>query len=64
MWKAIFEKVLESCVYMDPTVYMYYVAAKRESELQAEQEPIGVRSSDVHMLRLVEGQRAPREARA
>jgi hypothetical protein len=64
MWKPILEWILESCAYMDPTAYMYHVTAKRESELRAEEERTGSRSSDVHILWLVEGHRAPREARA
>ncbi len=64
MWNPIVEWILESCAYMDPTVCMYRVTAKRESELRAEQERTGSSFADVPIVRLVEGHRAPRGARA
>jgi len=64
MWKPILEWILESCAYMDPTAHMYHVTAKRESEVRAEQERMVSRSTDVPTLRLMEGNRAPREAEA
>jgi hypothetical protein len=64
IWKPILEWILESCAYMDPTAYMYRVTAKHESEFRAEQERMGSRTADVHILRLAEWHRAPREARA
>jgi hypothetical protein len=64
MWKSKLEWILESCAYMDPTAYVYYITAKREGELRAEQERTESRSAGVPSLRLVEGHLAPREARA
>lgn len=64
MWKLRIDRILEACACMDATAYMYYVTAKRESELRADEERMGSRSANAPILRLAEGHQAPREARA
>lgn len=39
MWKSIINAVVESFATCDPVAYMYYLDAKRESELQAHVTP-------------------------
>jgi hypothetical protein len=46
MWKPLLDRILGSCVYMDPMAYMYYVTTKREGEVRADQERMVSRSID------------------
>lgn len=64
MWKAIVDAVIESFAYADPMVYMYYITAKREGELQAEAAPSEASRDRAVELRLVKASRVPQEARA
>ena len=63
MWKEIAEKVIESLACADPMGYVYYVAAKRESELQGTAVRHQATRDDLPVLRLVESFRAQGEAR-
>lgn len=64
MWKEIAEKVIESFACADPMGYMYYVASKRESELQGTAVRHQATRDDLPVVRLVESFRAQEEARA
>jgi hypothetical protein len=35
MWKSLLDALIESFVAIEPTVYMYWLVAKREAEEQA-----------------------------
>jgi hypothetical protein len=63
MWKEVLNSIIESCAYMDPMAYMYYLEAKRETRLQTEakREQAG---DDTALIRLVERLRVRQEAKA
>lgn len=62
MWKAIVDAVIESFVYVDPMVYMYYITAKRQSELPTEAAPSEASRDRAVELRLAEASRVQEEA--
>lgn len=52
MWKELLEKLIQSCVYMDPIAYMHYAAAMRQQS-----DPVSTAKDEAderELIRLVE----------